>query len=166
MTFQDIPAGASVFLDANTLIYHFSAHPSFGTPCREMIERIAGNEISGFASSHVLSNVAHRLMTIEACEMFGWSYTSIAQRLNRHHDRIASLTKYRQAVESVSECGIQVLSVDRTDVEEAAVISQEIGLLSNDSLVVAIMRRNQLTQLCSYDSDFDRVEGVTRFSPI
>lgn len=28
MNFGDIPHGQSVFLDANTLIYHFSSHPS------------------------------------------------------------------------------------------------------------------------------------------
>jgi len=66
MNFGDIRDGESVFLDANTLVYHFSSHPTFGAACRELIERIARGELRGSTSSHVLSNVAHRLMTIEA----------------------------------------------------------------------------------------------------
>jgi hypothetical protein len=30
MTFADLLSGDSVFLDANTLVYHFSAHAAFG----------------------------------------------------------------------------------------------------------------------------------------
>jgi hypothetical protein len=31
MSFDDIVAGAAVFLDANTFVYHFSKHPKLGT---------------------------------------------------------------------------------------------------------------------------------------
>ena len=30
MTFADIPAGSSVFVDANTFVYHFQPHPLYG----------------------------------------------------------------------------------------------------------------------------------------
>jgi len=113
MKFADIPNGESVFLDANILIYHFSSHATLGTACQELIERLARGELSGFTSSHVLSNVAHRLMTIEACDTFNWPYTGIAPRLNQHHAQIPQLTKYRQAVESVPNFGIQVLAGHR-----------------------------------------------------
>lgn len=70
MTFADIPAGASVFLDANTLIYHFTAHPAFGQACTDLVERVDRREIRGFTSTHLLSELAHRMMTIEACQTF------------------------------------------------------------------------------------------------
>ena len=88
-----------------------------------MIERIARGELSGFTSSHFLSSVAHRLMTIEACDTFNWPYTSIAQRLNQHHAQIPRLTKFRQAVESVPTFGVQVFPVTASDVPKAAEIS-------------------------------------------
>jgi hypothetical protein len=34
MTFADLALGASVFLDANTLLYHFTADAQFGAACR------------------------------------------------------------------------------------------------------------------------------------
>jgi len=47
----------------------------------------------------------------------------------------------------------------------AAVVSQSDGLLINDALTVALMRANGLTRIASEDADFDRVSGVTRYSP-
>lgn len=47
----------------------------------------------------------------------------------------------------------------------AAALSQQIGLLTNDGLVVAVMQSNGLTKLASNDADFDRVPGVTRYGP-
>lgn len=32
LTFGDVPAGAALFLDANTLVYAHSLHPQFGPP--------------------------------------------------------------------------------------------------------------------------------------
>ena len=32
MTFASIPAGAAVFVDANTFIYHFTNDPKYGWP--------------------------------------------------------------------------------------------------------------------------------------
>jgi hypothetical protein len=39
MIFADLASGDSVFVDANTLIYHFGPHPAFGTACRQMLQR-------------------------------------------------------------------------------------------------------------------------------
>ncbi len=33
MTFDDLPAGTSVFIDANTLTYYFQPHPLLGAAC-------------------------------------------------------------------------------------------------------------------------------------
>ena len=44
-------------------------------------------------------------------------------------------------------------------------LSQQIGLLTNDALIVAVMRANGLTKIASNDADFDRVPGITRYAP-
>ncbi len=38
MTFADLPFGVSVFVDANTLTYHFQPHPTLGPPCSDLLE--------------------------------------------------------------------------------------------------------------------------------
>ena len=72
MKFDDIPSGTSVFLDANVFVYDFGPDPMFGPPSRNLLERIEHGDLLGFFSKHELSDVAHRLMTLEACQTFGW----------------------------------------------------------------------------------------------
>jgi predicted nucleic acid-binding protein len=55
MIFADLPAGSSIFLDANTFIYHFTAHSLFGPPCTQLLQGIRQHQLAGFTSTHVLS---------------------------------------------------------------------------------------------------------------
>ena len=59
MTFADIPPSASLFVDANTLVYHFAADAHLGPACKALLRRIDRREIQGFTSTHVLSDLAH-----------------------------------------------------------------------------------------------------------
>jgi predicted nucleic acid-binding protein len=165
MTFADLPAGATVFVDANTLVYHFQPHPLLGAACTDLMERIERQELAGFTSTHVLSEVAHRLMTLEACSLFGWPFAGIAQRLRHHAAQVRTLTRFRQAIQEVPRLGIQVLTVLPSLIDAAAAISQQTGLLSNDALIVAVMQANGLANIASNDADFDRVPGQTRYAP-
>ena len=166
MTCADLPAGAAVFVDANTLVYHFQPHPVLGPACTALVERIERQDLVGFTSTHVLSELAHRLMTLEACLAFGWPFAGIAQRLRQHPARVQTLTRFRQAVQEVPRLGIQVLTIPAHLVDAAAAVSQQTGLLSNDALIVAVMQANGLTPLASNDADFDRVPGLTRYAPV
>ena len=40
MTFAEFVAGEHIFLDANTLVYHFGPHPTLGAACKRLMERI------------------------------------------------------------------------------------------------------------------------------
>ena len=60
---------------------------------------------------------------------------------------------------------VQVFSVDSALVVAATAVSRQTGLLSNDALIVAVMRQYGLTHLASHDADFDRVPGLTRYNP-
>ena len=163
MKFADLASGSSVFLDANVFVYAFAPDPQFGRPCAELLERIEHHDLIGFTSSHVLSDVAHRLMSLEACAAFGWPYAGIAQRLNRHPSDVQKLVRFRQAIDAIIAIGIQALPTAARHIVAAAAISQQHGLLSNDALVASMMTEHTLTQLASYDTDFDRVPGITRF---
>jgi predicted nucleic acid-binding protein len=48
----------------------------------------------------------------------------------------------------------------------AAALCQQLGLLTNDGLIVAVMQANGITKLASNDADFDRVPGLTRYAPV
>lgn len=165
MTFAAIPQGASIFVDANTFVYHFGTDPVLQAPCQELLERAARREIAAFTSTHVLSDVAHRLMTIEAMASLGWPAKGIVQQLRQQPAEISKFTRFRQAIQEIPRFGIQVLPVTFTLVETGTALSQQFGLLSGDALIVAVMQANGLTQIASNDSDFDRVPGLARYAP-
>jgi len=164
MIFADLVAGDQVFLDANTLVYHFGPHPVFGPACNQLIERIENKELQGFTSTHALSAVAHHLMTLEASALYGWP-TKVVRRLKQQPAAIQKLSKFRAAIEKVPQLGIQVLVIVPDLVASAANLSQQTGLLSNDALIVTLMHHHGLTKLAGADADFDRVTNITRFGP-
>ena len=166
MIFEDILPGESLFVDANTFIFFFGSDPILGPPCEQFFLRIENQEFQGFTSAHVLSEVAHRLMTIEARTLFGWPSTGIAQRLKHHPAEVQRLNRYRRALDEISLIGIGTLLVTPRQVSLAADLSRQTGLLSSDALIVTIMRDHGFTALASHDADFDRVPGLVRYAPV
>ncbi len=166
MTFADLTAGDAVFLDANIFVYHFGSDPTVGPACGQLVQRIENHEIQGFTSTHILTEAAHRLMTVEASTLFGWPFAGIAYRLQKHPTEVQKLTTFRQALETVVQSKIRVLTISQADMLAAAALSQQVGLLSNDALVMAVMQTHGLTKLASADRDFDRVPGITRYGPV
>ena len=164
MTFPDLLPGESVFLDANTLVYHFSSHATFGAACTQLVRRIESQDLAGFTSTQVLGEGVppaddHRGNHALGCRLrasaTGCAYTP----------RSPQLTAFRQAVDQILHSGIQVLTIPPPLLSTAAGLCQHIGLLTNDGLVVAVMQANGLMKLASNDADFDRVPGLTRYAP-
>ena len=163
MIFADLASGAEVFLDANTFVYHFAPDPLYGADSNALLERIERQDVRGV--SHVLTEFAHRLMTIEAVSLFGWPQTGIAYRLRKHAGEIRKLSVFKNSVEAVLKSKVSVLAIALPSISLAASISQQSGLLSNDALLVAVMQSHGIANLASNDSDFDRVPGIVRFAP-
>jgi predicted nucleic acid-binding protein len=166
MTFADIPPGAAIFLDANTFVYHFINEANRGTASTLLLERVEHEEIDGWVSPHILAEVSHRLMTIEACSVFGWPYQGIAARLGRHPRHFQQLVGFRRALLQIERLPLRVVSVTSRHVIEATDLSQRYGLLTNDAILIALMQGEGLTHLASNDADFDRVPGITRHAPV
>lgn len=166
MTFADIPPGTLVFIDANTFVYHYSQHPLLAPPCTDLLDRVARHELAGVTSADVLSDVAHRLMVLEAATSFGWTGTGITGRLRRHPKEIQKLTQFERSVQVIAGFGMKIVAVSASLVEAATSISRQAGLLSGDALIVAVMRSEGVTQLASHDADFDRVPGLVRYAPV
>jgi predicted nucleic acid-binding protein len=158
--------GAAIFLDANTLIYHFTNDPQCGASCTQLLKQVELHQLQGFTSAHVLADVAHRLMTLETITLLGWPLAGIAARLRKHHAEILKLGVYRQAIARIPLLGIQVLAITHLLVESATLLSHQFELLTGDALVVAVMRQQGLSDLASNDADFDRVPGLTRYAPV
>lgn len=165
MTFAHLQSGSAIFLDANILVYHLTAQRRFGTNCTALVKRVEQQDIAGFTSTHILTEIAHRVMLIEASTTFARPLPGMLKYLRQHPDEVQKLVQFRLALEQVLQTGIQVLTIAPSLLVPATIVSQQTGLLSNDALLVAVMQANALTNLASHDTDFDRVPGITRYEP-
>ena len=165
MIFADLVAGDSVFVDANVLIYYFGPDPVFGAVCQQLVQDIENQQIHGYTSTHVLGEVAHQLMIVEASKLPGWTLSKVKQRLQQQPATVQNLTLFRRAIETVLQSHLRVLTLAPVLLGAAAVISQQHGLLTNDALTLSVMQANSLTKIASADADFDRVPRITRYAP-
>jgi predicted nucleic acid-binding protein len=157
MTFNKIPGHVHLFIDANILIYYFTPHPTFGPECHQ--------DVFAFTSTHVLSEVSHQLMILEAVQLFGWRLAGCTARLQKHLDEVKKLSRFRQAIDEVPRLGIEVLPIERHLMPLATPLSQLHGLLTNDAITVAAMQDQSIIHIASHDADFDRVPGLHRYQP-
>ncbi len=165
MIYADLPAGVTVFLDASPFIHHFEPNALFGSASTDFLERIENQELSGVTTTHIISEVAHRLMTIEAMQAFGWKSAGIALRLRNHPGEVQTLKRFRQAIQEIPLFNVRILTIDPAWLDSAAAVSQQTGLLHNDALIIAAMQAHGLPNLASADPDFDRVPGIKRYAP-
>ncbi len=100
MTFADLALHDSIFLDANTLVYHFASHQVFGPATNQLMTRIENQELLGYTSTHMLSETAHRLMMIEAATLPGWKQTKVKLRLLQQPSALQNLSLFR--IESIT----------------------------------------------------------------
>jgi predicted nucleic acid-binding protein len=165
VTFDNIPAGLAVFLDANCLVYDATFDPTYGPSCKRLLERIENKDLAGYTSATVLAEMAHRLMTIEVANRLSRPLTGMANWLRRHPSEVQQCKRHRQAIDEVAAIPLTILPVSGSLVSRAADLSIQFGLLTNDALIVAVMQDNGLNTLASLDADFDRVPGITRYAP-
>jgi predicted nucleic acid-binding protein len=165
MIYADLQAGATVFVDASVFSHHFEPNALFGPSATAFLERIENQELIGITATHLISETAPRLMTIEAMQTYGWKSAGIALRLRNHPGQVQALKRFREAVQHIGHFGLKILTIEPSWLDAAAEISQQSGLLHNDALSVAVMRAHALTNLASADSDFDRVTGIVRYAP-
>ena len=165
MTFADLRTGDAVFVDANTLIHLFQPHPQLGPYSQQLIQRIDSQDLLGLTSSHVVGEVSHRLMTIEANRTLNWPVAGIGNRLRSNPDEVQKLTLFRRAVEQIAQSRLQILTLTPPMLVAAVALCQQLGLLTNDALSVSLMQAHGLTKIAISDADFDRVPGSIRYAP-
>jgi predicted nucleic acid-binding protein len=166
MTFADLATADALFVDSNTLIHLFEPHPQWGPLCLQLIRRIDNQDLVGFTTTHVVSEVCHRLMTVEANRTLSWPIAGIGNRLRTNPHEVRRLSLFRRAVEQIDQSRLQILTVTPAMLVAAVALCQQVGLLTNDAIIVAVMQANGLNKIASSDTDFDRVPGITRYAPV
>jgi predicted nucleic acid-binding protein len=147
MKLEDVPDGERIFIDANILIYHFSG---ISSECRAFLQRCESKSIAAFTGVHVLLEVTHRLMILEAVHKGLVSGGQSVRRLKERPTIIQSLREYNQSIQNIPRMGIQVKTVTLSAIRASATIRVQEGLLTN---------------IATYDFDLDRVSGLQLYQP-
>ena len=128
-----------IFVDSNVPMYLVgSAHPHKGHARRLLETAIAAGERL-VTSAEVLQEILHR-------------YVAIGRR-----DAI------QPAFDAILGVVDEVVAIERADVERAREFVLGAALLSaRDALHVAVMEREGVTRIMSFDAGFDGVPGMVR----
>ena len=128
-----------IFVDSNIPMYLVgSPHPHKADAQRLLETAVAAGEPL-VTSAEVLQEILHRYVAIGRPEAI------------------------QPAFDAVTAVADEVLSVRRADVERARELVLGAARLSaRDALHVAVMEREDITRIMSFDAGFDGVPGVTR----
>ena len=162
MTLDEIPSGATVYVDANIFIYRFTRQSD---QCRLFLARCCSMDLRGATGSHVILEVAHRLMMIEAVDRGLVSGRNIPSRLKRRPELVGMLGDTRRWIEAVVDFNITVLVPTWSIIESSLSWQSRYGLLVNDSVSAALMDEHDITTIATNDRDFERIEGLSVHTP-
>ena len=157
----DIPNGGRVFVDANIII---SALQRRSTQCRDFLMRCNGGAVEGWISTGIVAEISHRRMIQEAQEK-GLLPSNPARFLGRHPEMIRQLSAYANDIRNLLDGGLEVETVRPEDFLVALELQKQHGLLTNDSLNLAVAKRLGLREIVTADSNFDSVQGVVVYRP-
>lgn len=162
MQLEDVSDGEQIFVDANILIYHFSG---ISSACRTFLQRCESKQVEAFTGVHIVLEVAHRLMMLEAFHKGLISGGQLARKLKEQPEIVKSLREYNRSIRLIPRLGIRVRAISSAIVRVSEAVRVQEGLLTNDSITVALMGRLGLTAVATYDADFERVGSLRVYRP-
>ena len=157
MTFNEIVPGTDLYIDANIFVYHF-AEASY--ECRSLILRCGQGGVNAFTGTHVLLEVAHRIMMTEAVDKGLVTPGNVPRKLRRRPELASQLNEHSEAIRFILNMGIQILQVDTDILEISANLRAQTGFLVNDSISLAMMQRRDVHAIATNDRDFQRVNWL------
>ena len=160
---QELPAGQTVFIDANIFLYHFTG---ISQECSSFLERCERGELWGLTAVHILLEVLHRLMMIEAVTKGLVTSGNVAKKFRKKPNVVKQLADYQTQTEDILEMGIEVVGLTSDALKISHPYRRRDGLLVNDSLTAAVMEEEGILYIATADPDFTRVEELRVYSPI
>jgi hypothetical protein len=128
-----------IFIDSNVPMYLVGAAHPHKTDSQVLLERLIAAGERLVTDAEVLQEILHR-------------YTAI-------NKREAIEPAFRVILTVVDE----VFAIEKADVLRAAEIAQKPSQMSaRDAVHLAVMERNEIGSLVSFDADFDRWPGLKR----
>ena len=163
MNLDDIPSGSLCVLDTNVLIY---AEQGASLQAERLMRRVEERDVTGVLPQPVWQETMHRLMIIEAIMRGHVRGPNPARQLAEKPDVVKKLTMYRDKMTALVTLGLRFEPCHESDLlGKALEIQEQYGLLTNDSLIVAIAARMNADVLATADVRFQAIKELRTYAP-
>jgi predicted nucleic acid-binding protein len=161
MSLAHVPAGCTVLVDANILLYHARGASAEASA---FLERCCQGDLTGVITSIVLAEFCHRRMMIEASQA-GLTASNPARTLAQRPELVRTLSAYAHDVRNLIDGGLFFEAIQKEDFILALELQHRHSLLTNDSLNLAAARRLAIKDLATADQNFGGLTGITLHRP-
>lgn len=146
------------FVDTNIFYYHFLQDRVYGPKSTEIIRRIGRGEAAATSVT-----VIGELVTLFE---FRIMQTNKRKDISPEEKR-RIVGRFRDATSDfhdLIDCLVHLEKLPSTygDAQRAFALMQEHGLGFNDAVNLSIMERANITDIYSFDGDFDKIPGLNR----
>jgi predicted nucleic acid-binding protein len=161
MNLEDIVGGSTVLIDTNVLLY---ARNNRSAQCRRLLQRCEQGAVTGVVTLPTMAEFSHRCMVQEA-QANGLVGSNPARALSEHPDWVRQLRAYAEGVRNLLDSALTIVEWQSQDFLVALELQKQYGLLTNDSLNLAIARRHGIQGIATADKSFDAVQGLIVYKP-
>ncbi len=163
MSLDGIPVGSLCVIDTNVLLY---AEQGGSDQAQRLLRRCANGDLIGILPEIVWHELTHKLILMEATMKHRISPRNQAARLAERPEIIRSLSLYQSKVRTLFDMGLRFEPCTQDDLLQSAfALQSRYGLLTNDSLILAVAIRVEADGLVSSDKAFQAVGEVPVFAP-
>lgn len=160
-TFRHIGANAEVMLDANVVVYALFPQTQFHDVCKQLLVRGAKGEIRLHLVVNAAADVIHRAMVLEALAQGQFQKSGeVVNHLKQNPQTIQNLSLYKTILRDLVQARINILSLTYRDLHTSKQYRDNYGLMTNDSIILAVMKRERIQHLATNDADFERIPGI------
>jgi len=158
MNLDDIQNGSLCVVDTNVLLY---AEQGLSQQAQRLIRRCSTGDLIGVLPQTVWQELTHKLMLAEALMMERVSGPNAGRKLSRQPDIVKRLGLYKDKILALLNMGLGFEACMKEDLLVNAFRYQEqYGLLTNDSVIVAIAVRLKADVLVTADAAFQKISEI------
>lgn len=162
MNLTEIKSGEWVVIDTDILVY---ANQQKCQECIQLLKRCAQQDVRGIVPMPVVADLVHTLMLIEARENNWVEPGTAARTLSDKPDLVRRLSRYENQIREFMGIGLRLEPATPVDVLEAMAFQRELGLFTNDALLLAIARRLNCSAIASATRALMSVKGFVVYQP-
>ena len=163
---DEIDTGTTIFIDANIFLYEILDHWKYAEPCNSFLEHVNMGKYHAVMSVLVCNEVFHRVMIAEVVERYGIEPKSAVNYLKKNWEVVRELNKAYDAMLNIDAIeNLEIVEIDREVYDIALEYSKKYGLLSNDAVHLATIKKHGITNIATNDRDFERIEWLNIWKP-